>query len=84
MQKKISRQCHCEGAKGDCGNLKRYDTKTVYFLREDVKQSKPFISRKLPQPRGNGISVLQIQADSGSMSREISRHKMESNNVREL
>jgi hypothetical protein len=33
MQKKMDQQCHCEGAVGDCGNLKPYSTKTVYFLR---------------------------------------------------
>jgi len=33
MQKKMDQQCHCEGAAGDCGNLKLRNTKTVYFLR---------------------------------------------------
>jgi len=33
MQKKVGRQCHCEGAVGDCGNLNPHNTKTVYFLR---------------------------------------------------
>ncbi len=29
----MDQQCHCEGAVGDCGNLKLHNTKTVYFLR---------------------------------------------------
>jgi len=35
MQKKMDQQCHCEGAAGDCGNLKPRNTKTVYFLRRN-------------------------------------------------
>ncbi len=36
MQKKIGKECHCEGAAGDCGNLNPHNTKTLYFLRRSV------------------------------------------------
>ncbi len=39
MQKKIGKECHCEGAAGDCGNLNLYNMKNVYFLRSTAKPS---------------------------------------------
>ena len=29
----MRRECHCEGAAGDCGNLNLYNMKNVYFRR---------------------------------------------------
>ncbi len=44
----MDQQCHCEGAAGDCGNLKPRNTKTVYFLRRP-----PSCFRKKAGGRGN-------------------------------
>jgi len=46
MQKKMHQQCHCEGAVGDCGNLKPNNTKTVYFLRRPLGRSNLKFSQK--------------------------------------